>query len=102
MAVAHAYRPDTFVVDPEQLEEHAEMQVKIIGRDGLAAFHRYFAQTGGLLTACDEPQRVDPAWIIETRVEKYEGDMCRGGCFSKSELAEADRVNAEKQRGRTR
>lgn len=97
-ATAHAhlqlvpYEADTVPIDPEDLR----MYVRLLDPDGIVRWHRKMAETAGLLTACDDPREIDYDLVLEQRVEKYEGEMCRGGCFSKSELERAKQANARR------
>jgi hypothetical protein len=87
-ALVEPYVPDTVVVDTEDLQVH----VKLLDEDGRVRWHRKMAETAGLLTACDED--IDYDLVLEQRVERYEGELCKAGCFSASELARAAATNA--------
>lgn len=85
---ARSYEPDTYVVDPDDWNPREDLTVQI--RDDDSIWHR--KAIGGLHTACGEP--IETRLGQELRHERYEGRLCRCGCFSKFELEKADENNA--------
>lgn len=105
-----AYEVDTHIADVEEppfrpsivrarpAPEDITMQVLIADPEGHVAWHRKMADTAGLFTACDDPLEIDYDLVLDQRVEKYEGQLCTKGCFSKSERGRADDANAAARR----
>src|SRR5689334_5411 len=75
--VAMETRPAAPVTPAALPHREVIVQVQIAGREGRPTWHRYLAQTGGLLTACDDPQTVRSTEILDLRIEQYDGEMCR-------------------------
>jgi hypothetical protein len=98
VALARAvYEVDTFVITvdvPDPEPEGRRMQVLIDSGRGLEWCRRKLTRQGRLpQTACGQP--IDPALVLRTRYESYEGRLCRHGCFTVHELADSAEINAE-------
>lgn len=89
-----SYTADTIVIPVELPDLDAEgrrMQIRV---DGSEWHRKKLSRSGRLpMTACGKS--IDPRFNLGTRFESYEGQLCKDGCFTASELADSAEINAE-------
>lgn len=82
------YETDTAVVDVDDWNPREDLTVQI--RDDNGTWHR--KAIGGFHTACGDP--IEHRLGQELRHERYDGQVCSKGCFSRWELEKTAENNA--------